>query len=74
MVDNYESFLSKYRNQISAKYVGFSTHYIFFHIIFNKRGGYFLTDDFNIYCTAYLRSHGWIREQPKNSKLIKKIF
>ena len=76
MVDNCESFLSKYRNQVSAKYGVFSTLSSFFsHHFSTIEGGYFLTDDFNIYCTALsLRSHGWIREQPKNSKLIKKKY
>ena len=76
LVDNCESFLSKYRNQISAKFGVFSTLSSFFsHHFSTIEGGYILTDDFDIYCTALsLRSHGWIREQPENSKIIKKKY
>lgn len=76
MVDNCESFLSKYQNQVSGKYGIFSTLSSFFsHHFSTIEGGYFLTDDFDLYCTALsLRSHGWIREQPKNSRLFKKKY
>ena len=76
MVDNCESFLSKYLNKVSAKYGVFSTLSSFFsHHFSTIEGGYFLTDYFDLYCTALsLRSHGWIREQPKNSKLVKKKY
>ena len=72
MVDNCESFLSKHKGKMSAKYGVFSTLSSFFsHHFSTIEGGYILTDDFDIYCYALsLRSHGWIREQPKNSKLL----
>ena len=72
MVDNCESLLSLYDGKISASYGVFATLSSFFsHHFSTIEGGYFLTDDFDLYCVALsLRSHGWIREQPKNSKFL----
>ena len=76
MVDNCESFLSNHDRKISGKYGVFSSLSSFFsHHFSTIEGGYFLTDDFDLYCIALsLRSHGWIREQPKNSKLFRKKY
>ena len=76
MVDNCESFLSKHQKRLSAEYGIFSTLSSFFsHHFSTIEGGYILTDDFDIFCYALsLRSHGWIREQPENSKLVYKKY
>ncbi len=76
MVDNCESFLSKSKGILSSKFGSFSTLSSFFsHHFSTIEGGYILTDSFDIYCNALsLRSHGWIREQPQNSKLINKNY
>ncbi len=76
MVDNCESFLSKHNGKLSAEYGTFVSLSSFFsHHFSTIEGGYILTDDFDLYCNALsLRSHGWIREQPKNSKLLSKKY
>ncbi len=76
MIDNCESFLSKYEDKLSSEYGVFVTLSSFFsHHFSTIEGGYILTDDFDLYCNALsLRSHGWIREQPKNSKLLSKKY
>lgn len=73
MVDNCESFLSKYKGKLSSQFGIFSTLSSFFsHHFSTIEGGYILTDNFEIYCNALsLRSHGWIREQPNKSRLLK---
>ena len=76
MIDNCESFLSKHNGKLSAEYGTFVSLSSFFsHHFSTIEGGYILTDDFDLYCNALsLRSHGWIREQPKNSKLLSKKY
>lgn len=76
MLDNCESFLSTHKGKISSKFGIFSTLSSFFsHHFSTIEGGYLLTDDFEIYCLALsLRSHGWIREQPQKSKLLKSKY
>ncbi len=76
MVDNCESFLSKHNRKMAAAYGVFSSLSSFFsHHFSTIEGGYFLTNDFDLYCIALsLRSHGWIREQPKNSILINQKY
>ncbi len=71
--DNCESFGSIHKNRISGTFGLFSSLSSYFsHHINTIEGGYLLTDNFELYCNALsIRSHGWIREQPKNSHLLK---
>lgn len=69
--DNCESFGAKHRNKHSGKFGLFSSLSSYHsHHINTIEGGFLLTDSFDIYCNSLsLRSHGWSREQPKNSKI-----
>lgn len=71
--DNCESFGSIHKNKISGTFGLFSSLSSYFsHHINTIEGGYLLTDNFELYCNALsIRSHGWIREQPENSHLLK---
>ena len=70
--DNCESFGSIHK-KISGTFGLFSSLSSYFsHHINTIEGGYLLTDNFELYCNALsIRSHGWIREQPQNSHLLK---
>ena len=74
--DNCESLLSKYKNILSGTNGLFSTCSSYFsHHFSTIEGGYLLTDNFRLYCNALsLRSHGWTREQPSKSHLLKKRY
>ena len=76
MEDNCESLMSKNKNILSGTNGIFSTMSSFYsHHFCTIEGGFFLTDNFRLYCNALsLRSHGWIREQPTNSHLINKRY
>jgi len=74
--DNCESLMSKNRNVLSGTNGIFSTTSSFYsHHFCTIEGGFLLTDNFRLYCNALsLRSHGWVREQPKNSHLVNKKY
>jgi|TARA_B110000259_G_C14017601_1_gene401924 CDP-6-deoxy-D-xylo-4-hexulose-3-dehydrase len=76
MEDNCESFMSAHKKKIAGSFGIFSSLSSYFsHHFSTIEGGYLLTDNFKLYCTGLsLRSHGWAREQPKNSYLIKKKY
>jgi CDP-6-deoxy-D-xylo-4-hexulose-3-dehydrase len=76
MEDNCESLMSKNKNILSGTNGIFSTTSSFYsHHFCTIEGGFFLTDNFRLYCNALsLRSHGWTREQPANSHLISKKY
>jgi CDP-6-deoxy-D-xylo-4-hexulose-3-dehydrase len=76
MEDNCESLMSKNKNILSGTNGIFSTTSSFYsHHFCTIEGGFFLTDNFRLYCNALsLRSHGWTREQPVNSHLISKKY
>ena len=76
MEDNCESLMSKNKNILSGTNGIFSTMSSFYsHHFCTIEGGFFLTDNFRLYCNALsLRSHGWTREQPTNSHLINKRY
>jgi len=76
MEDNCESFMSSHKKKIAGSYGIFSSLSSYFsHHFSTIEGGYLLTDDFRLYCTGLsLRSHGWTREQPSNSYLMKKKY
>lgn len=74
--DNCESLMSKNRNILSGTNGIFSTTSSFYsHHFCTIEGGFLFTDNFRLYCNALsLRSHGWVREQPKKSHLINKKY
>ena len=74
--DNCESLMSKNKNILSGTNGIFSTTSSFYsHHFCTIEGGFLLTDNFRLYCNALsLRSHGWVREQPKNSHLLSKKY
>lgn len=74
--DNCESLMSKNRNILSGTNGIFSTTSSFYsHHLCTIEGGFLFTDNFRLYCNALsLRSHGWVREQPKNSHLLSKKY
>ena len=76
MEDNCESFMSSHKKKIAGSFGIFSSLSSYFsHHFSTIEGGYLLTDDFRLYCTGLsLRSHGWTREQPSNSYLMKKKY
>jgi CDP-6-deoxy-D-xylo-4-hexulose-3-dehydrase len=76
MEDNCESLMSKNKNILSGTNGIFSTMSSFYsHHFCTIEGGFLLTDNFRLYCNALsLRSHGWTREQPTNSHLIRKKY
>lgn len=69
--DNCESFGAMHKKRLSGKYGLFSSISSYHsHHINTIEGGFLLTDSFEVYCNALsLRSHGWSREQPKNSRI-----
>lgn len=73
--DNCESLGALYKKKITGSFGLFSTLSSFYsHHICTIEGGFMLTDNFRLYCNALsLRSHGWLREQPKNSHLQSKF-
>ena len=76
MEDNCESFMSSHKKKITGSFGIFSSLSSYFsHHFSTIEGGYLLTDNFRLYCTGLsLRSHGWTREQPSNSYLMKKKY
>lgn len=72
--DNCESFMSRFNNLLSGTTGIFSTTSSFYsHHFCTIEGGYLFTDNHRLYCNALsLRSHGWMREQPKKSHLLNK--
>ena len=64
MVDNCESFYQITIEKFLENMGYFPLfHHFFSHHFSTIEGGYFLTDDFDLYCIALsLRSHGWTRE------------
>lgn len=73
--DNCESLGAKYHNQLTGTFGlmgSFSTY--FSHHISTMEGGLVVTDDEELYhIMLSLRSHGWTRSLPQNSKIYKKI-
>ena len=63
-----------HNGKIAGTFGDLSSHSTFFsHHISTIEGGFVLTDDKEIYhiCRS-LRSHGWTRDLPPNSKIYKK--
>jgi CDP-6-deoxy-D-xylo-4-hexulose-3-dehydrase len=73
--DNCESLGALYEGKLTGRFGLFSTLSSFYsHHICTIEGGFLLTDNFRLYCNSLsLRSHGWLREQPKNSHLKSKF-
>lgn len=72
--DNCESMGAVHNGKIAGTFGDLSSHSTFFsHHISTIEGGFVLTDDKEIYhiCRS-LRSHGWTRDLPPNSKIYKK--
>ena len=67
--DNCESMGAKFKNKLCGNFGLWSSLSSYFsHHISTIEGGYFLTDDEELYSIAIsLRSHGWVRDQ-KNFK------
>ena len=76
MEDNCESLMSKHKKKLTGSNGIFSSLSSYFsHHFSTIEGGYLLTDNFRLYCNGLsLRSHGWTREQPGNSHLMKKKY
>lgn len=72
--DNCESLGAKYHNKLTGTFGlmgSFSTY--FSHHISTMEGGLVVTDDEELYhIMLSLRSHGWTRSLPQNSKIYKK--
>ena len=71
MIDNCESFLSKHNGKLSAEYGTFVSLSSFFSS-FQLLKVFTFLQMILIYIVLIFALHGWIREQPKNSKLLSK--
>jgi CDP-4-dehydro-6-deoxyglucose reductase, E1 len=74
--DNCESMGAKFKNKMCGKFGLWSSLSSYFsHHISTIEGGYFLTDDEELYSIALaLRSHGWARDKKTLNFLIKVIL